>query len=80
MHAKTHLIRRIQLALTLGAALAAVAPSAMAQTPDFDAVAWQPLGAGVAEPAGDESPSAVDLVGDAAHAPAFVAHDATFLY
>jgi uncharacterized repeat protein (TIGR01451 family) len=80
MHAKTHLIRRIQLALTLGAALAAVAPSAMAQTPDFDAVAWQPLGAGVAEPAGDESPSAVDLVGDAAHAPAFSAHDATFLY
>ena len=80
MHTKTHLVRRIQLALTLSAALLAFAPAAMAQVPDFDAVAWQPLGAGVSEPAGDESPSAVDLVGDAAHAPAFAAHDASFLY
>ena len=74
MQTTTHLVRRIQLALAVVAALVAFAPAAMAQAPDFDAVAWQPLGGGVSEPAGDESPSAVDLVGDAAHPPAFFAH------
>jgi len=67
---------------TLLAAMAFVmiAHRAIAQTPDFDAVAWGPLACNVGDPAGDESPSGVDLVGDASHLAAYIAHDASFLY
>ena len=48
---------------------------AHAQAPNFDAVAWRPLDCGVGDPAGDETPAPVDLVGDAAHLAAFFAYD-----
>jgi hypothetical protein len=64
----------------LAALLLATTATARAQAPDFDAVAWKPLDCGAGDPAGDESPAAVDLVGDAAHLSAFNAHDASFVY
>jgi uncharacterized repeat protein (TIGR01451 family) len=65
------------LAVTM---LLALARSATAQAPDFDAVAWAPLACQADEPTGDESPSAVDLVGDASHRAAYFAHDASYMY
>jgi uncharacterized repeat protein (TIGR01451 family) len=53
---------------------------AHAQAPNFDAIAWKPLDCGVGDPAGDETPAPVDLVGDAAHLAAFYAYDASFVY
>src|SRR5690242_1516707 len=58
----------------------ALTTAARAQAPDFDAVAWTALDCGVGDPAGDETPAPVDLVGDAAHLAAFTAHDASFVY
>jgi uncharacterized repeat protein (TIGR01451 family) len=66
--------------LLLAALALAFAPGARAQAPDFDAVVWRPLACNAGDPAGDESPSAVDLVGDATHLAAYVHHDAAFLY
>ena len=60
--------------------LLALAPPARAQAPDFDAAPWVPLACAAGDPAGDESPSAVDLVGDATLRAAYQAHDASFLY
>jgi hypothetical protein len=51
-----------------------------AQAPDFDAPPGRRSRATPAIRPGDESPSAVDLVGDAAHPAAFIAHDASYLY
>ena len=67
---------------TTAAALALLCAVGMAhaQAPNFDAVAWKPLDCGAGDPAGDETPAAVDLVGDAAHLAAFNAHDADFVY
>jgi uncharacterized repeat protein (TIGR01451 family) len=58
----------------------ALTTAARAQAPDFDAAAWKPLDCGVGDPAGDETPGAVDLVGDAGHLSAFYAYDASFVY
>jgi hypothetical protein len=74
----TNLFGRTTLAAL--ALVLAITGTVRAQAPDFDAVAWQPLDCGRGDAAGDETPSAVDLVGDAAHLSAFVAHDASFLY
>src|SRR5262249_25612484 len=59
-----HANHGIRLILTVLASftLTAFAPVARAQTPDFDTVAWTSLSCDVGDPAGDESPSAVDLV------------------
>ena len=67
---------------TILAALALVVAAGMAhaQAPNFDAVAWKPLDCGIGDPAGDETPAAVDLVGDATHLSAFMGNDASFLY
>ncbi len=68
---------------TIIAALAfalALATSARAQAPDFDAVAWQALDCGIGDPAGDETPAPVDFVGDAAHLSAYYAYDTSFVY
>src|SRR5262245_19889798 len=77
-----HANHGIRLILTILASftLTAFAPTARAQAPDFDSVPWTALSCDAGDPAGDESPSAVDLVGDAAHPAAFTAHDASYLY
>src|SRR5262249_45541327 len=80
MHTTTNLFRRTALAIATVPALVAAAPVARAQAPDFDTVAWTPLDCGAGDPAGDETPSAVDLVGDAAHLSAYTAHDASYVY
>ena len=76
----TNRIRPKTLAALAVLTLLAGAATARAQAPDFDTVAWAPLACDANEPAGDESPSAVDLVGDASHRAAYFAHDASFLY
>jgi len=49
--------------------------------PDFGAVRWAALDcAPGGDPAGDESPSSADLVGDASHPAAYYAYDAKYLY
>ena len=68
------------LAALAALTLLALAPTARAQAPDFDTVPWTSLSCDAGDPAGDESPSAVDLVGDASHPAAYFAHDASFLY
>jgi len=77
-----HANHGIRLILTILASftLTAFAPTARAQAPDFDSVVWTSLSCDAGDPAGDETPSAVDLVGDAAHPAAFIAHDASYLY
>ena len=79
MRHANHGLRTI-LTILASFALTAFAPTARAQAPDFDGVAWAALSCDAGDPAGDESPSAVDLVGDAAHPAAYVAHDASYLY
>jgi uncharacterized repeat protein (TIGR01451 family) len=80
MHTTTNILRRTGLAVAALAALLALAPAARAQAPDFDAIGWKPLDCGAGDPAGDETPSAVDLVGDAAHLSAYYAHDGSYVY
>ena len=49
--------------------------------PDFGAVPWVALDcAPGGDPVGDESPSQVDIVGDAAHPATYYAYDAKYLY
>jgi len=49
--------------------------------PDFGAVPWVALDcAPGGDPVGDESPSQVDIVGDASHAATYYAYDAKYLY
>ena len=49
--------------------------------PDFGAVPWEALDcAPGGDPVGDESPSQVDIVGDAAHPATYYAYDAKYLY
>src|SRR5947207_12848303 len=79
MRHANHGIRSI-LTILASFALTAFAPTARAQAPDFDAATWTSLSCAAGDPAGDESPSAVDLGGDAAHPAAFFAHDASYLY
>jgi uncharacterized repeat protein (TIGR01451 family) len=76
MNTTTKQLFRTGLALVL----LAVTATARAQAPDFDAVAWTALSCDAGDAVGDESPSAVDLVGDATHRAAYYAHDASFLY
>ncbi len=76
----TTILRRTGLALAAFLVLTACATTARAQAPDFDAVTWKPLACAAGDPAGDESPSAVDLVGDAAHRAVVYAHDDAYLY
>ena len=80
MNTTTKRSRSTTLMALAATTLLAVARAAHAQAPDFDAVAWTPLACQADEPAGDESPSAVDLVGDASHRAAYFAHDASYLY
>jgi hypothetical protein len=76
----TTTFRTTTLAALAALTLLALPPTAHAQAPDFDAVPWVSLSCDAGDPAGDESPSAVDLVGDAAYPAAYFAHDASFLY
>ncbi len=64
-----------------GNVAAATSALSAGNNPDFDAVPFQPLScnAGV-EPAGDESPSSTDLVGDSTHPAAYYAFDDNYLY
>ena len=49
--------------------------------PDFGAVPWVALDCALGgDPVGDESPSQVDIVGDAAHPATYYAYDAKYLY
>jgi hypothetical protein len=74
-----HRVTRIVQTLGLIALLSA-ARTADAQAPDFDSVPWLPLGCAAGDAAGNVSPSAVDLVGDATHLAAYYAHDTSYLY
>jgi uncharacterized repeat protein (TIGR01451 family) len=69
-----------RLATVAALAFLMLARGAGAQAPAFDAVVWTPLACAAGDPAGDETPSAVDLVGDAAHLAAYTAHDGSYLY
>jgi len=58
-------------------------PKALAtgNSPDFDAVSFQTLICDTGgDPAGDESPNAVDIVGDATHPTTYMAWDDTYVY
>src|SRR5437870_4329251 len=62
--------------IVLGASAAGAAGD-----PDFGAVRWVALDcAPGGDPAGDESPSSADLVGDPSHPATYYAYDATYLY
>ncbi|HYR97112.1 MAG TPA: hypothetical protein VEM57_10265, partial [Candidatus Binatus sp.] len=66
--------------LLAGALLSARSAGAQARNPDFDAVAWTPLGCG-ASPVSTASPRGeIDLVGNASSPAAYVALDSSYLY
>jgi uncharacterized repeat protein (TIGR01451 family) len=65
--------------LALGLLVAAGAARAQA-SPDFDAVAWRPIGCPAADLTADTSPSAVNFVGNATFPASYYAFDADYLY
>src|SRR5262245_6809208 len=70
----------VQVLLAAALAVGGSASRAAAVQPDFDNVVLTPLDCGVPEPAGDESPASLDLVGTSQFPAAAVGHDADFLY
>src|SRR6266849_3161977 len=71
-----------QSSATHGTAPKSGSPAACAAgDPDFGAVPWVALDcAPGGAPVGDESPSQVDIVGDAAYPATYYAYDAKYLY
>jgi uncharacterized repeat protein (TIGR01451 family) len=66
--------------LALLAALFLAGTAHAAGNPDFDAVAWTPLGCDVADLVSHTSPANFDFAGDATFPAVYFAHDATYLY
>ena len=76
----SHPLRRIACALGLAGMLLAAATARAQANPDFDAVAWTPIGCPAADLTADTSPNAVNFVGNATYPAAYYAFDSNFLY
>ena len=74
------LASRLGAAALLSAGLMMPAVASAQSTPDFDAVAWQPLGCPSQDLIAESSPRAASFAGDQSSLPAFYAYDANHLY